>query len=360
MPLCLSRTASRALAGVAAAVIVASASAEPKKNPESPLIKVAELRLGQPRQGAACAVLDGSIYVFGGATTMDQVFRAEWRTMRDGVPQVRRSFESGLPGRVGIIDVEKVDTRTAKVMPAPGRLLVRRYHAVIEHAGKFFLFGGQGEGTGGEAFERRVEIYDPATGEVTYGPDMPEPRCGMAAVKLGSKAHLIGGTKFKGGTTGAQTNQVDIFDLELGTWTTGLPMPTPRESRAEVVGEFILVVGGYRSREAVAEVEMFVPRENRWKSLPALDRPVSAHALALLDDRLYLFGNYSDQSSTLAYNLRTRKTESVSAGFEGRRHSCAAVVGERIYVIGGNTGPEAGTELDRIEVFARNPDFAPR
>ncbi|MBE2212765.1 MAG: hypothetical protein IAE82_02765 [Opitutaceae bacterium] len=346
------------LAGLAAALVLLDLSAASEKDSKSPLIKVAEYRLQQARQGAACAILDQGIYVFGGAAVIDGLLPARELAVRDGELQVRRSFQSVPAARAGITEVEILDTVTATVKSAPGTLLIRRYHAVIEHRGKFFIFGGQCDGADAAAFERRVEIYDPATGEVSFGPDMPEPRYGMAAVKLGAKAYLIGGTKFKSGSIKAQTNRTDVFDLELRTWTQGPPMPTPREARAEVVGEFILVVGGYRSRKAVDAVEMFVPGEDKWKTLPPLGRPVGAHALVLLGDRLFLFGDYSDLGSVVAYNLRTRNTEDVRAGFEGVRYGCAAVVGERIYVFGGNSGVGLGTETDLIQVFARNPAFA--
>ena len=323
---------------------------------DPPLVKLAEHRLERARQGAACAALGTDIYVFGGASAREAIVQNRRIVLRESGPEVRRSLAAVPDGYTAITMIEKVNTATGEVSRAPGNLLGRRYHAVIEHGGKFYLFGGQREGAGASPFENRVESYDPESGAVTFGPDMPEPRANMAAVKLGSKAYLIGGTKFAPPGAVAQTNRVDIFDLDQGTWAPGMPMPTPRESRAQVVGQFILVVGGYRSGRAVAEVEMFVPQENRWKTLPPLEHPISAHALALLDDRLYLFGDYTKLGSTVAYNLRTRKTEPLSAGFRGARHACSAVVGERIYVIGGNVSTEVGSEEDLIQVFAKNQE----
>lgn len=358
MPRCAHRLVAIVFSGLSV-IGGSNAFAGPAKGPPPPLIKVAEHRLTTPRQGAACAVLGEDIYVFGGGTTVDAVVQTRRLVVRDQRVEERRQFETVPEGRGGISYIERVNTKTGKVTRAPGTVLARRYHAALEHGGRFFIFGGQGEAPGRSPFEGRVEIYDPATGEVTPGPDMPEPRSGMAAVKLGAKAYLIGGTKFTEPSTLAQTNRVDLFDLERRTWEPGLPMPTPREARAEAVGEFILVVGGYSSGRARTEVEMFVPHEQRWKTLPPLERPISAHALALLDDRLYLFGDYADLDSTVAYNLRTRRTEVLRAGFTGMRHSCTAVVDGRIYVIAGNKSREPGSEEDLIQVFAPNPKSGP-
>lgn len=327
MPRLLKRPPSLILVCLAAAQLSPLAAGAAKQDANSPLIKVGEYRLEQARQGATCAVLGESIFVFGGAA-----------------------------GK-GVTHVERLDTRTGTVTRAPGEVIIRRYHAAIEHAGMIYLFGGEGYTVGRQAFEKTVEIYDPKTGTVTRGPDMPEPKSGIAAAKLGTKAYLIGGTKQKPGGL-AQTNETAIFDFTTGAWSSGVPMPTPREARAEVVSGFILVVGGYSSRRAVADVEMFVPQENRWKALPALDRPVSAHSLAFLGSHLYLFGDYSDLGSTMSYDLRTRKSEGIRAGFRGVRHTCSAVVGDRIYVIGGNVTEVTGDEEDRIQVFALNPASA--
>lgn len=340
------------------AALPAYAYAAPAQQAEpSPLIKVGEHRMAHARQGAACAVLGPRLFIFGGAAILEGPVPGRQLVVRDGEVQMRRSFETVPRARAGVIEIETLDTSDGRVSPAPGTLLVRRFHAAIEHQGKFFLFGGQCDALGPAQVERRVEIYDPASGQVTFGPDMPEPRWGMAVVKLGSKAYLIGGSKHVAGDIAAQTNRVDVLDLDALVWSAGLPMPTPREAQAAVVGEFILVVGGYRSRKALAAVEMFVPQENRWKALPSLARPISAHALALLGDRLYSFGSYERLGTEVAYNLRTRETESLRTGFVGVRHACATVVGDRLYVIGGNIGRGLGTESDLIQVFARNPDF---
>jgi N-acetylneuraminic acid mutarotase len=317
------------LLGIAAGTLAVCQFSSAAKPSESvpPLIKVAEFKLEEERLGAAAAVYDDVIYIFGGS--------------------------SG----AAISTFEKFDTRTAQLTSVECDLIPRRFHSAIEHDGRFFLFGGQGYGLPGQPFEAVVEIYDPSDGSISHGTSMTQPRAHMGSVKLGDKAYFIGGTRKTGGRS-AQTNTVEIFDFSDGTWKPGVPMPTPRETKAVVVTGFIITAGGYREPVARTEVEMFVPEANAWKALPPLSRKTSANTMVFLGEHLFLFGDYYDRHTVLAYNLRTRKSEVYRIpGYTGMRHATTVIWRERIYVIGGNVTTESGNESDLIQIFALNPAF---
>lgn len=325
MPLCAS---TRWL--IATMLVLAGAPFRSAARPGSeqiPLMKVAEFRLPHARTGAAVVVLGESLYVLGG----------------------------GAPGAVTSVD--RFDTRTTEVTSQPSRLLPRRYHSAFAHEGRIYLFGGQGYGLNEDVHENLVEIYDPASGSVDTGKHMPMPGAHLAAARVGNRLYFAGGTRKQGPVIGI-SNRLDIYDLDTGSWSTGPAMPTPREARGVAVGAFLIVPGGFRGVTGVADVEMFVPEENVWKSLPALGRRMSANALVFLGEHLFLFSDYDDRSAVLAYNLRTRRSlEFTIPGFKGARHSAAVVHRERIYVIGGNWHTETGDETGRIQVFKLNPDY---
>jgi len=314
--------------GIAASASCLCLFAAKPAEPTPPLIKVAEFKLDKERLGAAAAVYDDMIYIFGGSS--------------EGA----------------ISTFEKFDTRTSQLTSVKCDLVPRRFHSVIEHGGRFFLFGGQGHGLPGRPFEAVVEIYDPSDGSISHGTVMEQPRANMGSVKLGDKAYLIGGTKKIAGGRAAQTNNVDIYDFSNGTWRLGVPMPTPRETRAVVVTGFIITAGGYRESVAMTAVEMFVPEANAWKTLPPLVRKASADTMVFLGEHLFLFGDHFERNTVLAYNLRTRKSEEHRIpGYSGMRYATAVVCRERIYIIGGALTAYSGNESDLIQVFALNPAF---
>lgn len=292
------------------------------------LVKVGDYHLQHARMGAAAAVLGDDVFVFGGSS------------------------------RGAISRAERFNLPTGEVRPLTGRFLSRRYHSVIEHQGRFYLFGGEGQTVAGDSHVASVEIYDPATDTLAPGLPMPRPRAHMGAVKLGDEAYFIGGARRRNMAI-VNTGDVDIFNFATNQWRIGPPMPTSRETKAVIVDAFILAVGGFHGHRAVREVEMFVPHENQWRTLPGLARPVSAHSLAFLGPYLFLFGDYDDQDLVLAYDLRTRRTLKVAAGFKGARHTTAVVCHDRLCVIGGNTDSSEFGVSDLIQVFALNPPAPP-
>ncbi len=306
------------------------AAAERKQpGPTSTLIaKVEEHHLLKARQGAAAVAYGDNIYVFDGNST------------------------SG-----AITDVERFNPRTHQVERLYDRFLPRRYHGAIEFEGKVYLFGGQGYGLPGQPLEKAVEIYDIAANTVSRGADMPEGRSYMGVARIGTRVYLIGGSKIDRSRGGiVQTNETLIYDLRANTWSKGKPMGSPREASATVVGNFIMVPAGFRAPQKLDIVEFFNPAEDAWKTLPPLGKKISAYSLAFMGSYLFLFGDYDDLDSVLAYDLRNRTTVKVSAGFHGARHAAVAVNGETIYVIGGNTQSD-GDVLDLIQVFT--PVFVP-
>lgn len=313
-----------------------------QKNPDSPLIKVADHPMVRARMGPAAVLSGDYIYVFGGTGGGAPIYRAE-----------------------------RFNLRTQRAEEIPVDFLARRYHGAVEHEGKFYIFGGQSIGSGSRAHEARVEVYDPATGRVEFIDDMPRPRARAAVVKLGTEVWMVGGEKAKEGRSTAQTNEVEIFDLATKQWRPGPPMPTPRAGTGTLVGSFIVIPGGFASRTSRDEVEMYVPQEQGWKRLPRLSEQISAHATAVLGRWMFLFGDFEMTDRVLAYELPTRKTSAIKPGYADARNAIAISTPDRIYVIGGaaNDGGELGssrgtnqavtrgTERALIQEFALNPDY---
>lgn len=313
-----------AIASLAVLALATAAHAAPRAEKQALLKKIGEHRLLTGRLGAAAVAYGDHIYITGGSA-------------------------GGATA-----DIERLNIHTGAVERVYDNLIPRRYHAAIEYQGKIYLFGGQGYRLQTLRFEETVEIYDIATKSLTRGAAMPSPRFNMGVVRLGSKVCLVGGVKARNDSEAVHTGEMDIYDLATNQWLSGPAMPTSREAPAALVGNFIIVAGGFRGGRQLAEVEMFVPQENAWKALPPLSRKVSSHSLVKLDPYLFLFGDYADLDSVLAYDLRTRTSIDVAgANFRGVRHSAAIVHNERIYVIGGNTDAE-GSERGWIQVFALN------
>lgn len=298
-----------------------SRAAEPE-----PLAKVGEYRLKRARYGAAAVSEGDYVYVIGG-TDRNEFFGS----------------------------IERFDVKSHRVVTITDALIPRRYlsAAVVDH--KIYILGGW-DNTPGVQPEpvSRVEIFDLATGKITFGPPPLLPRSHAAAIAYQGKILLIGGQAVVRASALVQTNQVEIFDPATGQWAKGRSMPTPRETAAALVGDFILVPGGFAANAARAAVEYYLPQKDAWQTLPDLCQRMSACSVVFLGDHLFLFGNYGAPSEVLAYHLKTRTSRLIRPGYTPVHHTAAVVNGGQVYVIGGNIDRD-GNASDLIQVFALTP-----
>jgi hypothetical protein len=321
---------------------------------QAPLVKVADYQMREGRFGPA-AVADGDfIYIIGGSNS----------------------------GTVALDTIERFNVRTGQSEDF-AKLAVGRYWSgavIYEH--KIYVLGGSNgnrqapltnpeaspagtsarptrtinsvpEGRVSElSIEASVEVVDLATRKVSFGVPMPDARTQFACVQYGGKIYVVGGKRMHGNAI-SRTNTMAIFDLATGTWSTGVPMPTPRESVAALVdGGFIILPGGYNGTRELTEVEVFNPRESTWRSLPPLLHPVGSHSLVFLGHQLFLFGDYESPDKFVAYDLITKQSQSFTLNYKSARHTAAVVQDGKIYVIGGKASSEPDSEaLNYIQVY---------
>ncbi len=92
---------------------------------------------------------------------------------------------------------------------------------------------------------------------------------------------------------------VEIYDPKSETWTTGRPMPTPRQAMGAALGADgkIYVVGGtkaYSTPDPVDTVEIYDPATDRWAKGPSLVYPRRGHAVvATPDGKIYAIGGWA-------------------------------------------------------------------
>ena len=199
-----------------------------------------------------------------------------------------------------------------------------------------------------------IEIVDIATRTVTRAADMPEPRLSFTGVLRAGKIYVIGGQRpyRKTGMT-AVTNTSWVLDLATGQWSSGIPMPTPRDNTNGVLvdGGVIVVPGGYDGQRMHDEVEVFNPADGIWRILPPLCKSVSAASVVFFNHYLLLFGSFESPGELIAYDLANRRSDAFTLKYKPARHTAAVVLDGKIYVIGGMASVD-GEALNYIQVFA--------
>jgi hypothetical protein len=144
-----------------------------------------------PLNHHAAAVVDGVLYVMGGAV----------------------NFGLGMVERAEVYALLPEATAWEERAPMPE---ARWGHGAAEMGGKVFVAGGR------RAEDKALLIYDPASDRWEIGPDLPTPRDHLGVVALDNLLYTVGG---RVGSQNVAT--VEIFDSETDTWMEGPPLPTP-------------------------------------------------------------------------------------------------------------------------------------
>jgi N-acetylneuraminic acid mutarotase len=180
------------------------------------------------RGAAGAAVVNGKIYVTGGATSLPGVTET-------GIHPTRPHYV--------LATVEEYDPATNSWRERRPLLVARNHHAVAAVGDKVYAIGG---------------------------------RIGSAFISSGSN----------------NIDLVEMYDPAADTWTARERMPTPRSAiGAGVYNGRILVPGGEvqdrRLLAAFKAVEAYDPALNRWQILPSMPHQRHGLAVGVIGDRLY-------------------------------------------------------------------------
>ena len=250
--------------------------------------------------------------------------------------------------------IEIIDPITKNIEVLQGLLLPRRYFsAVWDGKHSIYILGGVSKTNGKARLEKRVEVFNTITHEVTFAKPLPVPTRINTAVVLDGSIFVMGGSGLHKRKLKA-TPLVGVYDIKKNSWLRAADMPTAKATRAVVKDNFIYVIGGYNRDSSLNVFERFNPILNTWESLPSMPEGLSAHSVALVNDKLYTFGNYHNLETTYSYDFSTKMWEKVDIGYIGRRHTAATTLNDITYVIGGNTTPDGSSAQGTIQEFKLN------
>jgi hypothetical protein len=293
---------------------------------------------------------------------------------------------------------------TGAEMPTP-----RHAFACAALGNRVFAIGGLGERMHEPKSE--VEAYDvDADSWITGFASMPWPRAYAGCAALDGKIYVIGGTD-----TRMETNRVDRFDPGSNIWDTVASLPWSAQALgAAVLNNHLYAVGGYSMynegrylREAACYVP--TPAPGSWDTVYSLHVPRAGLGLAVSGDRMYAVGGkYFNHLASAEYYLgnvwydermpmQYERSDFPAVGYghyicaisghgpsmgtgsvevlntlngqwteadslpSGRRGHGAAVVGNRIYVIGGRDMERLfGTVLSNVLTGIEEPREGPR
>jgi N-acetylneuraminic acid mutarotase len=149
------------------------------------------------------------------------------------------------------------------------------------------------------------------------------------------------------------TDHVEAYDVKTGHWATLAPLPEGRHhiALAEAGGK-IYGIGGFSGAipdwRAHATVFVYDGQANRWSPGPSLPQARAEGVIASVKGKIYFIGGRVPTSPTAAHisehtdtprgdalDLRSGRWEPIANAPSARNSAAAAVIDNKIYVVGG-------------------------
>lgn len=218
---------------------------------------------GSARFGAASAVLNGKLYVFGGAT--------------DGSSHLTTN-EVYDPATDSWTDLKLLNTAA------------RESTACAGPDGRIYLFGGLNTSSD----LNTAEAYDPVadTWEAFLG--LPEQRRQARAVLFEGRIHLFGGTN-----TNTTLARHDVYDPVANSYSSRQDLPVPlTNGAATVLNGRLYYLGGWNPPNRSRLIYEYNPQTDTWRTVGSLAQAVYSTAAVTIGSRIYLPGGFDETDTT--------------------------------------------------------------
>jgi non-specific serine/threonine protein kinase len=166
---------------------------------------------------------------------------------------------------------------------------------------------------------------------------MPTARQNMASTVLDGTVWVVGGLE----SASRGSRRVEGYDPVIHGWKAGpdLPVRMHHEMVVTYKGEMI-VIGGWKPEGSDPSAEtsdrVFALRGGRWQSLPSLNKPRAAGAAAVVGDRIVVVGGQADGRLLDTTEVFDGKRWRIAASIPTpREHLAAASDGRFLYAVGG-------------------------
>ena len=294
-----------------------------------------------PRFGLAAGAAGGKLYVMGGNTTL------------------------GNPHTTNVFEVFDPASNTWSTPQTTGVYTGRRYLSATMVDGKIYFIGGIQADQIPYLALNTVEVFDPLSNAWTT-PTMSgsmTARAYHASVVINGKIYVIGGN-----IRAPSFPNVEVFDPGTNTWTVPVTSGTFIQRyllTASAVGGKIYVFGGIGvdssgANALVSQVQVFDPSTGAWSTsvTSGIFTPRSDLSSAVIGGKIYVIGGQGEGGSMLdileVFDPATNKwsTPAATGTFTARAAFATGVIGNKIYAGGGYSHSAV---LNANEIFTPAP-----
>jgi hypothetical protein len=197
-----------------------------------------------------------------------------------------------------------------------------------------------------------TKIINIQNGQVTFGNNNPVPRKSAGSAVLNNNIYTFGGLidTNNEGQAESYTNSLYYYNVDFDSWTELAPMPEAKETRGEIIGNKLFVVGGYNGSVS-NKIDVYNISTNEWENQYIMPFSVSANSLTVVGNNIFIIGDFTQLNRIAIFDTENEIFTNVSNNMIGRRHFDAEIINDKLYVIGGNytTSASDGGWLNSIQ-----------
>lgn len=241
---------------------------------------------------------------------------------------------------------ERYDIANDKWTMFPNNNTTKRYVSAEYIDNKIYVLNGNCQDN---SINEKVEVIDLQTGEVNYLNDNPSPVSYSGSAVWNDKIYVFGGSIHNPRSrVVSYCNQMYLFDPVNDDWTLLGVIPEHKQTRGEIVDGILYIFGGYNGKVS-SQIDAYYIADSTWYYLGEMPVEMSANAITKHGDFIWLIGDYNDLNMLAVFNTKTLEFVLIKSNMVGRRHAGAEIVGNKLYVYGGNRSSK-GNILANIQV----------
>ncbi|HET6998433.1 MAG TPA: kelch repeat-containing protein [Solirubrobacterales bacterium] len=267
------------------------------------------------------------------------------------------------------------DTRSGQ-WSEPSKLPSGLNHSqAVSYRGDLYLAGGYLEGVEPTS---RFWRYDPGSNRWAELPSMAQPRGAAGTAVIGDRLYVVDGAPQTYGVSnpGGPYASLEIYDFKSERWSSGPapPIAVHHLGATSLAGKLYVAGGRTDPEESTDEFLRYDPRTESWKRLPSLPPgKYSSLGVAAAAGKVVVFGGDDELGwkdgdgsvtpSAWAFDPQARRWQRLPDLAIERHAFGAAVVGNRVYAVGGSycpglkpNGPVGTHTVESLPASALNGD----
>lgn len=241
--------------------------------------------------------------------------------------------------------IQRYNAATGTWRSDTSEVFVYAVNGVGAIGGKLYFSGGYvGKDGGVEEPSRATWAYDPVARKLIRRADMPRTTAEGVTGVIGDKLYVLPGVcgadlwPQPGHCEREPIRRLYRYDPVQNKWGARKSAPHfHRSGAAGVIGGKLYVVGGFNGSQPVADLDVYDPKTDTWRTLAPIPSPGRAIGTAL-QGKLYVVAG----SGAYVYNPGTNRWSTIAAPAWGHDAVVRVVVDgkPRLLAVGGQHGPQ--------------------